>query len=75
MLLDWVDRMELCSSEKSCHVFVSLLTTFDTNPKKYVHLYAYNVYLHYEYLDGRIKSPERYITSMVSCLEIGHNAL
>ena len=51
MLLDWVDRMELCSSE-----FVSLLTTFETNPNKYAHMYAYNVYfLHYEYLDGRIK--------------------
>ena len=56
MLLDWVDRMELCSSKKSHREFVSLLTTFETSPKKYAHMYAYNVYFHhYEYLDGRIK--------------------
>ena len=56
MLIDWVDRMELCSSEKSRSEFVSLLTTFETNPKKYAHMYAYNVYFHrYEYLDGRVK--------------------
>ena len=56
MLLDLVDRMVLCSSEKSHCEFVSLLTTFETNPKKYAHMYAYNVYVHhYEYLNGRIK--------------------
>ena len=56
MLLDQVDRMELCSSEKLHHEFVSLPTTFETNPKKYAYMYVYNVYFHrYEYLDVRIK--------------------
>ena len=48
--------MELFSGEKLCYEFVSLLTTFETNPKKYTQMNAYKVYFHhYEYLHGRIK--------------------
>ena len=55
IFMKWVEVLNLASDSAAVRHFQYLLSSFESNPRRY-NLYAYNVSKNrYEYLDGRVR--------------------